>query len=195
MTASLQKWRLPETILGISLIAIPLLTGLLWLHGAWRTSNESIAEELAKFDRLRAIAGYRQALERAGAGADDKAYGDLFLKTAPAAIISANLLTQVKQMAAARGLQIMRAGDLQPKTEGPITLVGGSVEMSGSIPAIYGLVQQIEAAKPLLFIERLGLRSTGSNLAEDKTDTFLTAEMHIYGAVRSSEFSTSKEVD
>lgn len=195
MSVSLPERRLSASILAVSLVAIPVMAAAFWLHGAWKTGNENITEELAKFDRLRSIAAYQQILDGAEAGAYDKTYDDLFLKTGPAAIISADLLTQVKQMAAVRGLQIMRAGDLQPKTEGPITLVGGSVEMTGSIPAIYGLIQQIEAARPLLFIERLGLRSNSPGADEDKSDTVLTAELHVYGAVRSSTFLPNAETN
>lgn len=171
-------------IIGVGSLAIPLLAAGFWLYGAWKSGEESISEELVKFDRLRSVAAYEQVL--GNAGADDKAYGGLFFKGGPAAIVSADLLTLLKQMAAARGIEVVRTGDLQPKTEGPITLLGGSLEMSGTIPAIYGLIQQIEADKPLLFIDHLAVRSNGT---EDKNDTLLTAEMQVYGVVHSSKLS------
>jgi hypothetical protein len=145
---------------------------------------------LVKFDRLRSIAAYKQVLGTLASTADDKVYDDLFLKEGIAAVISADLLIRLKQAAATGGVEVVRAGGLQPKTEGTITFIGGSLEMSGTISAIYGLVRQIETAKPLLFIDRLDMRSIGSGGAEDKTETRLMVQMHVFGAVRSSKLST-----
>lgn len=195
MTANFQTWRLPAAAISVLLVALPLLMAGLWLHGAWKAGEETISDELAKFDRLRSVAAYRQALESADAGAGDKVYDDLFLKGGPAAVVSADLLTQLKQMAAAHGVEVSSTGDLPAKTEEPITLVGGSLEMSGTIPAIYGLVQQIEAAKPLLFIDQLNLRSDRSVVADDKNDTRLMVDIHVYGAVRSSTVSENGKVN
>ena len=190
MTGPAQKSNLLRIVPGLVLFAIPVIIFGLWLHNAWKAGNETISEELAKFDRLRSIAAYSHVLETLDVGIDDKIYGDLFLKEGTVAVISADLLTQLKQMAATQSVEVTRAGDLQPKPEGPITLVGGSVEMSGTISGIYGLVQQIETAKPLLFIDRFDVISNSSAEAEDKMESRLTVQIHVYGAVRSSNLST-----
>lgn len=179
--------------LGLVLLAVPMFVFGLWLHNAWKSGNETLSEELVKFDRLRSIANYKQVLGTLDAGADDKIYGDLLLKEGTVAVISADLLTQLKQIAATQSVEVMRAGDLRPKAEGPITLVGGSLEMSGTITGIYGFIRQIEMAKPLLFIDRLDIRSNNSGAAEDKTETRLMAQMHVYGAVRSTAVSANAD--
>ena len=172
------------------MLLVPLVTLGLWLQNEWKDGNEVIAEELVKLDRLQSIATYRKVLGAQDSHTDDRLYDDLFLKEGTGAVVSADLLTFLKQMAATRGVEVVRAGELQPKTEGPITLVGGSLEMSGRIPDIFGFVQQIEAAKPLLFLDSLTIRSNSPNGTEDKSDTLLMVEMHVFGAVRSKKLAT-----
>lgn len=193
MIGSSQKRNWPMATFGLVLLAVPLLICGLWLHNAWKSGNETFSEELVKFDRLRSIAGYKQVLETLDAGTDDTVYGGLFLKEGTVAVISADLLTQLKQIAATQSVEIMRAGDLQSKAEGPITLVGGSLEMSGTITGIYGFIRQIEAAKPFLFIDRLDIRSNSPGVAEDKTETRLMAQMHVYGAIRSTAVAANAD--
>jgi hypothetical protein len=193
MTSSSQKWNLLKASLGLIILVMPLCILGFWLHNSWNAGNAMLSEELVKFDRLRSIADYKQVLGTLDAGTDDKIYGDLFLKEGTVAVISADLLTQLKQIAATQGVEVMRAGDLQPKAEGPITLVGGSLEMSGTIAGIYGFIRQIEMAKPLLFVDRLDIRSNSSGAAEDKTETRLMAQMHVYGAVRSTAMAANAD--
>src|SRR5688500_11160515 len=99
MTGSSQKWNFLRIPLGLILLAVPLFILGFWLHDAWKSGNATLSEELVKFDRLRSIAGYKQVLGALGAGKDDKIYGDLFLKEGTVAVISADLLTQLKQIA------------------------------------------------------------------------------------------------
>ena len=193
MKGPFQKRNLLRISLGLMIFAMPVFIFGLWLHHAWKTGNETLSEELVKFDRLRSIADYKQVLGTLDAGTDDNIYGDLFLKEGTVAVISADLLTQLKQIAATQSVEVVRAGDLQPKAEGPITLVGGSLEMSGTITGIYGFIRQIEKAKPLLFIDRLDIRSNSSGVTEDKTETRLMAQMHVYGAVRSTAMSANAD--
>ena len=193
MTGSSPNCNLLMVSLGLLTLSLPVFIFGLWLHASWKAGNEAISEELVKFDRLRSIAGYKQVLGTLDAGTDDKIYGDLFLKEGTVAVISADLLTQLKQIAAGQSVEVMRAGDLQPKVEGSITLVGCSLEMSGTIAGIYGFIGQIEAAKPLLFIDRLDIRSNSSGAAEDKTESRLMAQMHVYGAVRSTAMSANAD--
>lgn len=183
LTQGRYSWRV---VYGLALVGVPLFSFGLLLHSAWQAGNEAISGELERYDRLRAIAAYRQALDSAGAEIDEKAYGDLFLKEGTVAVVSAGLLTQLKQMAATQGIEIMRAGDLEPRIDDPVSLVGGSLEMSGTLSSIYGFIQQIETAKPLLFIDRLDIRSNGSTGADDSTDARLMVQIRVYGAIHSS---------
>jgi hypothetical protein len=168
------------------LLVILLLTGCgLWLFNVWRANTEAMSDELLRFDRLRSVASYSQVIARLSPEAEDKVYDDLFLIGKTEAVVSADLLTQLKQMAATRGVEVVRAGDVQSKTEGPITLVGESLEMSGGITDIFSFVQDIEEGKPLLFLDRLNLRTNGFLGDEVKNDTLLIVEMQVFGAVRS----------
>lgn len=193
MTGSSHNRNLLRASLGWILLAMPVFIFGLWLHNAWKAGNTALSEELAKLDRLRSIADYKQVLGTLDVGTDDKIYGDLFLKEGTAAVISANLLTRLKEIAATQNVEVMRAGGLQTKAEGPITLVGGSLEMSGTITGIYGFIRQIEMAKPFLFIDRLDIRSNSSGVAGEKIETGLMTQMHVYGAVRSTAMAANAD--
>ena len=190
MSGRLHRLNLPIFALGIPIVSSSLIIFGLWLHSAWKTGNENIADELVRFDRLRSVAAYKTVLENLDPTTHEKIYASLFLGDGTAAVISADLLTQLKQLAASRGVEIMQAGDLQPKEEGPITLVGGSLQMTGTIQGIFGLVQEIEMKNPVLFIGRLDIRSSGSVNIQGESDTQLIVEMHVFGAVRSNKLQS-----
>lgn len=187
--------RIPFWAFGLVILTISLATTGYWLSSLWHTREELIAEKLETFDRLRSIAAYKDNLRELNAAKADKVYEGLFLRSGTGAIVSADLLSQLKQMAAVRGVEVMRAGDLPAIVEGEITLVGGSLQMSGTTSNVMGFIQQIETARPLLFIDRINVRSGGIGGGEEKSDTILTVEMHVYGAVRSSQHAFSDKVN
>jgi hypothetical protein len=187
MTGHSRGLQLPVIAFGFTLVSLSLMVFGLWIYTAWKNGNEVIADDLANFERLRSVAAYKKVLENLDTKANEEIYANLFLSDGTAAVISADLMTRLKQLAASRGVEIMQASDLQPKNEGPITLVGGSLQMTGTIQGIYSLAQEIELTNPVLFIDRLDIRSSGSANIQGESDTQLIVEMHVFGAVRSNE--------
>ena len=169
---------------GVLFLVLVLACMGFWLLRVWNGGNAVMADELVKFDRLRSVASYAGVPNGVNS---DAAYGELFLKGKTQAMVSADLLTQLKQMASTHGVEVVRAGDLQPKTEGTVTLVGGSVEMSGGIANIFDFIQDIERARPLLFVDHLSMRASGVADAEEKYETPLTVEVQVFGAIRSQQ--------
>jgi Type II secretion system (T2SS), protein M subtype b len=79
----------------------------------------------------------------------------------------------------------MSTSDLPPKNEGPLQLVGASLQLSGTSASIYALTQAIEQSKPLMFIDRFNLAANSSPVDENLSDTILSGEMQVFGVLRS----------
>ena len=172
---------------GVLFLVLVLACMGTWLLRVWNGGNAVMSDELVKFDRLRSVASYADIPKGKNSDAGANANGELFLQGKTQAMVSADLLTQLKQMASAHGVEVVRAGDLPPKTEGPVTLVGGSVEMSGGIANIFDFIQDIERARPLLFVDHLSMRASGVAEAEEKYETPLAVEVQVFGAIRSQQ--------
>lgn len=182
------NWRpthipLPVWMQALALMVAVLGTFFLFLARGWDLDKEQSVGQLTKLDRLRAVASYGAVLDKLTQQSSNDAFKDLFLGEGTPDVVYADMLTRLKELSATLGVEVLRADGLQSKTEGPLALVGGNIEVSGTIPAIYGFVQQIEAAKPLLFIDRLAIRGAGAPIDEQHSDTALTVEMQIYGAL------------
>jgi Type II secretion system (T2SS), protein M subtype b len=171
--------------IGISGISCVLFAGAIVVYASWKGRAETLVEKIAEYDRVRAVAAYQPELARTKSGGLDASHGALFQGSGTAAVVSAELLTRLKGMAAARGIEVMQASDLPAKMEGPTELVGGSLQMTGHAYSIYGLLQEIEFSTPLLFVDRLDIRSTGNANDENAVETKLVVEIHVFGAVRS----------
>jgi Type II secretion system (T2SS), protein M subtype b len=180
MRKNSQTGRLP--FLALPLIFLMGFCGILgfFLFQIWSSGQDEIAQQLSVFDKLRSIAAYKGQLDRATTPLDSS---QLFYDNGTPAIVSAQLLANFKQMAGKHGLEILRSGDLPAVIEGPLTLFGGSFDLSGPASNIYVLVQEIELTKPLLFIDQLDLHANGGSDLESAADTPLTVTMQIYGAV------------
>ncbi len=185
-SATFRKYlSLPASLILVVLTAL-VVPGV-WFFTVWESHAGIMADALARYDKLRAVAAYATVLAGSSPTAQDSVYGELFLHGKTGALVSADVFAQLKQMASTRGVEILRTNDLPPKTEGPIMLVGGSVEMSGVMANIFSVVQDIEAVKPLLFIDHLEMRTDGGAAMESGSDTTLVVDMQVFGAVRSNQ--------
>ncbi len=148
------------------------------------TSSEGILrDKLEQFDRLRSIANYKDTVDAKLRKAETPGDSGMFFANGTTAIVSAQLVSNLKNIAAARGLEVLRAADLPAKTAGPVNLVSGSLDFSGSSASVFALIQDIEIAKPALFIEKLVMHTNAS--ADATAETILTVSMQVSGAVRS----------
>jgi hypothetical protein len=160
---------------------VPALPGL-WLWRTWIDNDAGISEALMRFDRLRSVASYGPTLAAMNQDVDDRPFADLLLGEGTPAILSANLLTQLKELAAANGIDVLRAGNLPPNRQGPLVLIGGELEMSGAVPAVYALIGRIQSARPYLFIDSLTIRAADPAAGEDG-ETSVAVEMRVQGAI------------
>lgn len=164
--------------------ALTTLVGL-FLNQANLSNKEMIEQQLAKFDRLRSIAAFKIIVSQNSSVSEGDLSTQPFFAAGTPAIVTAQLLTNLKAIAAAHSLEILRAADLPTKAEGSLNLVEGTLDLSGNMANVFALVQDIESAKPALFIEKLDMHSNGASAADPNADTFLTVSIQVSGAMHS----------
>lgn len=179
------------TALKIPYLAFPalLVSALAVLVGQFLDQEnfsykEMTEQQLAKYDRLRSIAAFKIIVSQNSSVSEGDLGAQLFFAGGTPAIVTAQLLTNLKIIAAAHGLEILRAADLPAKTEGSLNLIAGTLDLSGNMANVFALVQDIESAKPALFIEKLDMHSNSTGAADPNADTFLTVSIQVSGAMQ-----------
>lgn len=142
-------------------------------------------ERLAQLDRLRAVAAYRPKLEALEGGEPVAAFAGSFLADGPPAVVSANLLDLLKQMAAMQGIEVLQAESLPPKPLEGLVLVGGKLQMAGQMPAVLNLLKAVEETELALVTEKLSLRNTRPG-GDEASETYLSVELQVYGVLRAA---------
>jgi hypothetical protein len=172
---------------GLVLVCLVLGLSALWSQ----IGGEPLADErLAQFDRLRAVAAYRPKLETQGGDESAAAFDGSFLPDGPPAVVSANLLDLLKQMAAMQGIEVLQAEGLPPRPVEGLVLVGGRLQMVGQMPAVLNLLKAIEETEIALVTEKLSLRNTRPG-GDEAAETYLSVELQVYGALRSAPHTTT----
>jgi Type II secretion system (T2SS), protein M subtype b len=173
----------------IPYLALPIIIGSLmalatgWiLYGLNVSYHNIIQQEFSRFDKLRSIVAFKDAVSKPSDSATLPESAALFFSDGTPAIVTAQLLTNLKNIAASHGLEVLRAADLPAKVEGPLNMVVGSLDLSGPIPSVFALIQDIENAKPALFIEKLDLHASSIGAIGENTDTILTVSIQVSGA-------------
>lgn len=134
----------------------PLLIGASLAWSAWRATAEEIAARQELYDRLRAIANYRKTIPAETTPGDAPG---MLLGDGTAAMLTAGLQAQLRQMAAGLGVEIIQASELQPKPVAKLVQTGVRIEMTGPQQGVHQLLQQIGANVPWLFTGNLQIRS------------------------------------
>jgi Type II secretion system (T2SS), protein M subtype b len=188
VTTPAENRSIPFLLLPSLLLTFVLVLGGISLFHMWKQGSESVEEQLAAYDKVRAIAAFKTVLPQSVSSSDQGSGMELFYADGTPAIVAAQLLTNVKQMAVNHGLEVLRFGDVPVKVESPLTLVGGSFDLSGPIANVYALIHDIENAKPALFIDTLDLHGNGApdGSNEQNADTILTVTMQIFGAMHTN---------
>ena len=159
-----------------------------FIFALWNEGNKDINEILGNYDRADAIATYAAMPKTV---IHSGVTSQFFLEQGTSAELSAGLQSKLKDLAASSGVKVASASILKPKTEGPLTMLGANLQMSGSINSIYGLISQLESAQPFLFIDRLNIRSNDPQQTGQTGDTTLTVEIDVYGVLQGGS-TTSK---
>jgi Type II secretion system (T2SS), protein M subtype b len=171
--------------LALSLVIIAAVFSLLQI---WRSSTDSIEQQLVVYDRVRAIAAFKAPASGDAAGIGDGLSSNQFYANGTPAIVAAQLLSNVKQISANHGLEILRFGDVPPKVEGKLQMIGGIFDMSGPAANIYAFIDDLEKSNPILFVDSLDLHINGvsGDLNDQNSETILNLSMQIFGAMRQS---------
>jgi hypothetical protein len=150
---------------------------------AYGANELRIVQALENYDKLAAIAAARDVVVRDSSTVPDELLDAIYLGKEQPAVLSANLLTLLEQLAANQGLAVNRESALPPRRQGAVTRVGAAMALSGSLPAIYGFLEQVEAARPALFIDRIDIRVGQTGFPEEQTDTIASVEIEVSGLV------------
>jgi Type II secretion system (T2SS), protein M subtype b len=171
--------------LALSLVIIAAVFSLLQM---WRSSTDSIEQQLVVYDRVRAIAAFKPPASGDAAGIGGDLSSNQFYANGTPAIVAAQLLSNVKQISANHGLEIIRFGDAPPKVEGKLQMIGGVFDMTGPAANIFALIDDLEKSNPSLFIDNLDLHVNGvtGELNDQNSESTLNVSMHIFGAMRPS---------
>ncbi len=183
MVHELTAARISYLIFPALLVSILALFVGLFLYQENLSNTELLQEQLAKFDKLRAIASFKSNVSQNAESPKTDPLSELFFDAGTPAIVTAQLLTNLKNIATAHGIEVLRAADVPAKTEGSLNLIGGTLDLSGSMGNVFALIQDIENAKPALFIEKLDLHSNGASAVDPNAETFLTVSIQVFGAV------------
>jgi Type II secretion system (T2SS), protein M subtype b len=164
------------------IMCVVLVLAAFWLQGGNQSEPD---ERLAQLDRLRAVAAYRPKLEAPDGTDSAAAFAGVFLPDGPPAVVSANLLDLLKQMAAMQGIEVLQAEALPPRPVEGLVLVGGKLQMVGQMPAVLNLLKAVEETELALVTEKLLLRNTRPG-GDEASETYLSVELQIYGALRAA---------
>lgn len=150
-----------------------------WIEGELKTK-----EQLASYDRMRAIAAY---VTKPEVNEKEDSVVSTYFKHGTVAELTATIQSTLKEIAVTVGTQVNSASALKIKTNGPIALVGTSLQLSGTTPSVYNFISQIEKAKPSLFVDRILVRSNEGPAANTTSEMSLTVELDVYGAIPSDD--------
>lgn len=113
--------------------------------------------------------------------ASDAADGLMMAEQSKGLAIAA-LQTRLSEMAQSAGLRVESASELPISAQGPLSLVGLRIEISGGDEAVGRLLHGIETARPMLLIEGARLRSGVASPTGQ-----IDASLDIYAALETAE--------
>jgi hypothetical protein len=176
--------------IALTCLAVAVIAAAWVLRANALLGSAEIEAALARYDRMAAVAAYQASQPSSGgAEAGRGPFEGLFLAAGTPSVVGANLQSQIKQLAANQGVEVMQASSLPVRTEGPLTMVGGGFSVSGTVPAIYALLRQIDQSSPLLFLEHLDIRVTATGADERLSETMAVANLEVFGALRAGAAS------
>lgn len=153
--------------------------GIAIYTGKSRDLADAAELDLQKYDRFRSVVGYdASALEAAANG--NKAM--MMLGNEPRSVITSSMQSRLRDMASALAVEVLQASELKPVELMPgLTKIGIRVDMVGPERGIHGIIVQIEASTPWLFLENVQLRSGYATSPE--VEPALSLSTDIWGVI------------
>ncbi|MGZ8218216.1 type II secretion system protein GspM [Methylomagnum sp.] len=133
-------------------VAAPLL-------GLSREYADSIEDLQFRLQRLQRIAAEKSGLEeRLAKIAAEAQQDERFMQKNTAALASADLQTQIKDVVGQAGGELTSTQVIPERTEEKFTRIAVKVRMNGSTPQLRQVLHNFESAQPYQFIENLNIR-------------------------------------
>jgi hypothetical protein len=173
-------------ILAITILlaaCLPPAAAGFWAYQTYLEGEQSIADELEKLDRLRAIAAHLPVLERMKPDEKTRAFERWFMGEGTPAMLTAGLQAQLRQLAAAQGVEVLQANEAKSKEIDKLTYLGVALEMSGTASGLHGILNQIEMSVPLLFLDNIIIRSDFGDAEGQQREPLLIMTFQVYGAL------------
>jgi Type II secretion system (T2SS), protein M subtype b len=147
--------------IAVLLLALPL--GLAayfgsYLWAQWQNREADLAAIIDQYDRARAVASYNaDSLKSADSNERIKLYA---LGEGTPAVLTANLQSKIRELAAQKSVDILQAGDLKFEVqEDGFARLGVHIEMSGNQEGVVSVIEQVQKARPWLFLDNIQFRS------------------------------------
>lgn len=182
MTAATTLLSKASALVVLVIACLPLAAGGFFAYQAFLNGEQTIADEVDKLDRLRAIAARLPALERMKPNEETRAFEQWFMGEGTPAMLTAGLQARLRQLAAAQGAEVLQANEVKPKEVDKLTYLGVTLEMSGTASGLHGILNQIETSVPLLFLDNVQIRSDFGE-SEGQREPLLVMTFQVFGAV------------
>lgn len=177
LTVKSKQWLGPALFFGLSLLSV-------FMFGHYLKAQQVDLEELLELShRLESTLSSQKNLEESTLNFTRQA--DVFFhKGQTGEVVAANLLTELNRFAAQQGIQIMRSGTTTTESQDSNAKVSVFVEMVGTETAIYNLLQQIEASRPVLQIVKFRIRADILMGIVQVADSLLSSEITMSAAMK-----------
>ncbi len=165
-------WRgtLLSKLIAVLLLAVPFglaAFGGSFLWAQWQNRNTELAALIDRYDHARAVASFKvDSLKTSHSDEWIKLYA---LGEGTPAVLTANLQSKIRELAAQKTVDILQAGDLKfDVQEDGFARLGVHIEMSGNQDGVVSVIEQVQQARPWLFLDNVQFRSgysVGANMA------------------------------
>jgi Type II secretion system (T2SS), protein M subtype b len=175
-------WHKLRGTVGAAFILTFAAIGILAFSFYHSERQQQVVEQLELFDRLRAAVTHQTAgPETSNANIS----GKYFHSGQTPDLVAAGILTQLKEIASAQGIEIIRSGNVPAESKEGIDWVAVNIEISAPEAAIYRFVRDVELTIPALYVAKLQMRSNLAVGVVEASETPLTVELTVNGAVSS----------
>lgn len=180
-------WVRRLTFVGGNLAAAVLVvcTVVLPVWSFFSDREDDIASKQAFLARLNAVAGQQASVQKLVQQSEAQGDRGEFLTGVPS-IITADIQTKLKGMAAAAGAQTRSVQGLPLKVEGQLRYIGARIDIQGPLQSVQRTLHAIESAKPYLFITEAIIKpALPMGRPDAPGEPVIQAQLDVFGASRS----------
>jgi len=167
-----------------------LLIDRVWL-GKYRYYQNNIAEMQNRLQRFQAISAQREVLEaQLQRVRQDSSVDEFYLQKSSTMLAASDLQQRVKTAIESLGGALVSTQVLPVTTEGTFSRVAIRAQMTADTEILQRLVHDLEASRPLLFIDELQVRSQPirrrdpNDRGKTLVETRLTIQFELSGYIR-----------